>query len=145
MTQHLFFFFFDKTPMFWLGFVVHLFQRGGVCLCLCVLLVAPVYMLINPCFLQPPLFTCMFACCARSNADGDEGNEKTTTKHGGQVFHSTQTLFPSPSLCVFSVLMPLSSLPGLQSLAFLLFLLLLLLLSPPPPPPPCCLTLLSVV
>lgn len=83
------------------------------------------------CCLKPPLFTCMFACCALSNADGDEGNGKTTHMLL-TVFHLKKT-FSESRLFLFSVLMPLSSLPGLKSLAFLLFLLLLPLLSSSPP------------
>lgn len=62
----------------------------------------------------------MFACCALSNADGDEGNGKTTPRLL-TLFH----FISEALLFVFYVLMPLSFLAGLKTLAFLLFLLLL--------------------
>lgn len=72
-----------------------------------------------------PVFTCMFACCALSNPDGDEGNGNKLSA----VFHLKN--FPSEGfLFVFSLSVLLLFLSGLQSLAFWLFLRLFLFSSP---------------
>lgn len=88
------------------------------------------------CYLKPLLFTCMFACRALSNTDGDEGNGKTTHTLL-TVFHwkkkNKKLFFTVSHVCdFFSRHNALSSPPGLKLLAFLLFLVLPLRSSSPP-------------
>lgn len=127
--------------MFWLHFVVHLFQLGSVCQSCLLLLFTCLLIRVFSNLLS--LLACLHAAPNQTQTEMKVMKKQQQQQHTVINSFSLYSNFVSePLLCVFSVLMLLSSLPGLLSLAFLLFLLLLLLLlpSPPPPPPPRCLS-----